>query len=155
MKFLEILLSFAATQGKSMFQDNTQALSRHIVNNARKVAILLSIAVISITLFCTGTSMGYTALVTGIDQGEGWQWSAGLIAGLIMAAVSFGGLVYSLGESRWLEATGIPEAEAAAAKQKPEGPGLDSAFALLITEFALQLKESRNKHADDAPGETS
>jgi hypothetical protein len=154
MKFLEIFLAFAATQGKTMFQDNTQALSRHIVNNARKVAILLSVAVISITLFCTGTSMGYSALVTGIDQGEGWVWSAGLIAGLILAAVSLGGLFYSLGEARWLEATGIPEAEAAA-KQETEGPGLDTAFALLITEFALQLKESRRKHAEDAPGETA
>jgi hypothetical protein len=152
MKFLEIFLAFAATQGKSLFQDNTQALSRHIVGNARRVAILLSIAVISITLFCSGTSMGYTALVESIDQGDGWEWSAGLIAGLIMAAISFGGLVYSLGESRWLEATGIPEAEAAA-KQKPEGPGLDSAFALLITECALQLKESRSKNAENTPGE--
>lgn|GEM_PF-3403867 len=151
MKFLEILLSFAATQGKSMFQENTQSLSRHIAGNARKVAVLLSVTAISITLFCSGVSMGYTALIAGFENGDPWTWSAGLVGGLLLALVAAAGLAYSLGEKRWLAATGVPDE--APPQIKPEGPGLDTAFAMLISEVALHLKESRT-HAHESSGES-
>jgi len=151
MKFLEIFLSFLATQGKSFFQSNTEALSKTLVNNARRVAILLAIAVISIALFCNGASMGYAALVESIAQGDGWTASTGLYGGIILALVSLGGLFYSLGEKRWLDATGIRD-EAHEPKQ-PQNPPLESAFAILITEVALYLKESR-KNAEHNSGDT-
>lgn len=146
MKFLEILISFLATQGKSFFQANTEALSKTIVNNARRVAILLVGAVVSTTLFCYGVSMGYSALVESYDRGSGFEWSAGFIAGLVMVAISLVGLFYFLGEKRWLDATGLGEEAppSSASQQQPQGPGIDTALALLITELAINLKESRH-----------
>ncbi|MEO5667285.1 MAG: hypothetical protein ABIR96_04425 [Bdellovibrionota bacterium] len=150
MKIIEILFAFLATQGKSLFQTNTEALSRRMVSNARSVATLLTILVISITLFCSGVSMAYGAVVAGLSQGDGWICSPGLIAGLIMTLASFAGLLYSLGEKRWLNATGIPTE---ASEVRNEGPGLDTAFAFLISEVAMHLKESR-KHDQTNPGDT-
>lgn len=146
MKILEILFSFLATQGRSLFQTNTEALSKQIVANARRVVTLLTVLVISIALFCSGISMGYSSLVASIAAGDGWVFSPGLVGGLLVAALSFGGLVYSLGEKRWLDATGITRE--APSERRQEGPGLDTAFALLISEIALHLKESRRSDAE-------
>jgi hypothetical protein len=150
MKFLEILLSFIATQGKSFIQGGTEALSEKIVNNARRVAILLAVIVLAIVLFSTGFSMAYTSAIKNLEENGAWLWSAGVLSGMALAAIALTVLCYSLGEKRWLDATGInAKADATPPPAPPRllDPMLEAALAVLITEFANGLKENRQNAA--------
>ncbi len=153
MKFLEILLSFIASQGKAIFQSNAENLSYQIVNNIRRIAILLTITVISISLFCIGFSMGYSGAVISYESFGIWTWSPRVVAGFTLIAISGLGLLYSLGESRWLAAT-----DAEKTTQKTEksslNPVLEGAIAVIITELASELKE-RRRNAPATPNESS
>lgn len=150
MKFIEILLAFLASQGKGLFQQNTEAFSEKIINNSRRIVVLLAICVISITLFCCGISLGYTAAVTNLDQGNGWVWSNAVIGGILLSAISLVGLIYSLGEDRWLNAVGRHPEDRTQKNREENAPGLESAFAVLISEVAAQLKASRKNAAKDS-----
>ena len=147
MKFLEILLSFISTQGSSLFQSGSDAVSRKVTENARKVAILLAIAVIGITLFCSGFNMAYSAIVSGFERIDGFAWSTSLSGGLILVVVAILTLVYSLGEKRWVAAVNAHPEERPTHNDAP-GAALQSAIALLIVEIAHELKERRNTHAE-------
>ena len=52
MKFMDLLLGFVSQQGRAMFQQNAESVTRNITNNTRKIATLLALTVIFITLFC-------------------------------------------------------------------------------------------------------
>jgi hypothetical protein len=146
MKFLEILLSFLGTQGKAFLQSNTEALTQAIVNNARRVAGLLSGVAVSITLLCVGFSMGFHSVVESYKNGGSLEFSAGLVAGILLTAASLGALLYFLSEKAWLKATGLQAQPAVA--ESSGGPGLDTAIAVLILEISQELKSRREKTAD-------
>ena len=154
MKFLEILLSFITSQGKAFVNSNTETLSQHIVNNARRIFILISLTLISITLFCVGFSMAYRGLVIGYEHGDGWQWSASVIGGLILAVISALGLCRSLSEKSWMAATNIDTQNVTSTIHTQSGPTLESAFAILITEIALEIRE-RHKNAPETSNASS
>lgn len=141
MKFLEILISFLVTQGKSFMQSNTEALTHQIVNNARRVTLLLATIVISITLFCIGFSMAYAAVVSGFDQSL-WTWSPHLTGGLVLVMASVIGLACSFSERRWLDATGLNPREKEAAKESSTTP-METAIAMILVEVANELRERR------------
>jgi hypothetical protein len=149
MKFLEILVNFLATQGMSFMHGSKESLTQQIVNNARRVARLLVFVVLSIVLFSIGFSMAYSGIVQGIEETGAWAWSPPVIWGLALALLAICGMVYALGEERWLDATDL--------KRRSESPPpppsrlmdpmLEAALAALITEFAQGLKEGRKNAA--------
>jgi hypothetical protein len=144
MKFIEILFSFLSNQGKFLLQSNTEAVTRQVINNARRIAGLLATTVISITLFCTGFSMAYSI------------WSPGLVAGIILALISIFGLIYSLGERRWLASVGInTDTIPATAKASLVDPTLQTAVAAILIELAAELKERRTQASSSTPQQSA
>ncbi len=155
MKFLEILVSFLAGQGKAFLQTNTEAVSRRIANNARRVAALLAAAIVSIILFCSGVEMAYGAVVAAFEAGQGWSWSPALAGGLLLSAVAGYGLVSSLSEKRWMKAVGANEANNEAPKAAGPSP-VESAVAVLLLELSDQLRARREAApSESAPKDTS
>ncbi len=150
MKFIEILLSFLTTQGSWLLQSGTSAVSRKMVDNARKIAVLLALSAIGIALFCSGFMMTYSNLIAGLEQQESLILKPGLIGGIILVALAISLLVYSLGEKRWIHAV---EATGHAHSHSNGEPTLQTAAALLIVEIAQELKE-RRIHASKNPSET-
>jgi len=155
MKFLEILLSFMTHQGKSFVQTSSEAVSARVAENARRIAMLLSLTAIFITLFCSGFTMAYNAAIGDWDQRMGWSFAPAFIGGLILALIALSGLFYSLGEKRWREAVGADAHDAfpASPPPPPAGPSLESAFAVLLVEVINEFKE-RRKNAPGGSGET-
>lgn len=151
MKFLEILLSFIAGQGKSFLQTNTEVVTQQIVNNARRIATLLAAAIVCIILFCAGFEMAYDAVVTIFEEGTGWEWSPALIGGLLLAAGAGYGLVTALSEKRWMNAVGAKEAREVPAK--PQSSAMENAIAVLVLEVADQLKARRENPSPPASKE--
>ena len=152
MKALEILLSFLMSQGRSAVQSSTEAVTHEIVARTRRVVILLTVTVIAIVLFCSGFSMAYAAAADNWANGVEWS-SPRFVMGCALTAASLIALLYALGEKRWLAATGL-QAAPAAVPPAPPTPSLESAFALLITEFAQDMKASRER-APETPGPSS
>src|SRR5688572_28728233 len=106
MKFLDILLAFLSTQGKSFLQGETHNMTQQIVNNARRVTRLLTGLILSIVLFSIGFSMAYSSAVSAFAETGGWAWTPGVVAGISLGLAALCGLFYTLGEKRWLDATG-------------------------------------------------
>ncbi|MBS1984504.1 MAG: hypothetical protein JST16_10060 [Bdellovibrionales bacterium] len=142
MKILEILLAFLATQGRALFQSNTEAVSQRIVNNARRVAVLISATVIFIVLFCVGFKMAYVAGVAGFDSGITFMPSPALWGGILLALVSLGGLVYCLSEKRWLDAVAAEPKATEEAKEAGPSP-MENALAAILTEIAHEIHARR------------
>ena len=158
MKFLEILLTFLSTQGKAFLQSNTEALTQSIVNNARKVATLLCGLVISLSLFCIGFSVAFSGVIAyfshnneGFLVGSQGFFSPAVIGGSSLTLAALVALSQCLSERHWLKATGLAPTVTATPSPITQGPGLDTAIAVLILEIASELKERRSHATPPSP----
>ena len=147
MKFLEILLGFLASEGKSFVKSNTDAVTQQIANNGRRIALLLSLTAISISLFCMGFGMAFKTIVDHFQNSSTFDSGPSLMSGISLAVISSLGLVYSLGEGRWMKAVGAQDRPPSNNSTNSTEPALQTAIAMLIVEVSQQLKHSRQHEA--------
>lgn len=148
MKFLEILLAFLSSQGKTMVQNNAEAVKENLANNFRRIAALLLTSLIASALFCVSISLALSRLLAAYEQLGVWSFSTTVTVSLVISLLCLAVLVFALGEKRWHDAVGRPTEKPADAVPPPRsgGPDLQAAVALLIVEVIQEIK-ARRQHA--------
>ncbi len=145
MKILEMILGFLTQQGRAAVQENAESMTRQIANNARRISKLLALTAIFVALLCSGITSAYSELMSSIQRSETNWTGAIFLGGLALAIASIGGLVYSLGEKRWLEALNVSTDP----PPPPQASPIENAIAVLLLEAANELRERRK-----SPGES-
>lgn len=139
-KMAELFFKFMMGQ-RSLISERSQEISVEILNQIRRILILVVVTLGALTMFCMGMSHLIERVLTKLDDGSFlFTPSIGVILGFI--AVCIGVLIYSTNKNVWL---GIFKKEPVA--QTAQAPlatsTVESVISLLVLDFIKEREFSR------------
>ena len=135
---------------KNAFSEKTFEISAEILNQLRRILILVVLTVGSLALFCMGVSHLIERFLNNIDTGETlFTPSIWFILGYL--ALCIGVMIYATRKQNWLDIFKSNEKEDAVA-QTPALTGsgqLESVISLLILDFVKERESKRAKEQQE------
>lgn len=145
MKILLPLISFLLGTGKTFFKEPGVALTQQLVLHLRALTTMLVSTIVSLVLFCVGTSFLVSALAKQLDSEDSLVFSGGITLFSTLTVVSLAVLIYSLRRQTWLKTLGFEER----APVKQSG-ALENAVALLVMDFVEERQNKRTQKSKQA-----
>lgn len=146
MKILLPLISFLLGTGKNFFKEPGVALTQQLVLHLRALTTMLVSTIVSLVLFCVGTSFLVSAVAKQLDSEESFVFSGGIILFSALTVISLAVLIYSLRRQTWLKTLGFEERPTPA---KQSG-ALENAVALLVMDFVEERQNKRTQKSEQA-----
>ena len=143
MKLMIMLLSFFLGNTKSLFKQQSSALTEQIVLNVRALAVIILSSVGALALFCCGLFMLLSHIAVQWDQNGGVHSTATLYISAALTLFSLGTLIYCLKASTWLRATGLQKRPEMGSSSRKANSPIEAAVASLIMDFVHQREQSR------------
>ncbi|MBA2404508.1 MAG: hypothetical protein H0V66_07045 [Bdellovibrionales bacterium] len=119
---LEIFMGAASSK--------SQSLSKQLLITARKIVIIIGIALAAVVLFCVGVSMAIIDLSREFENAT--------LVGSILAAISLCVFLFCLSQRSWLKAAAIKEEPTKSATSP-----IEEALALLIKDLVEERQLKR------------
>lgn len=143
-KFGEFFLNYLIGR-KNIIGEKSLEISAEILNQLRRILILVVMTLGSLTLFCMGMSHLIERFLNNIDTGEAiFTPSIWFILGFLLICV--GVMIYATSKNNWLDIFKAEKKEQAPVTQTLIGGSgqLESVISLLILDF---VKERESKRA--------
>ncbi|MBC7714357.1 MAG: hypothetical protein H7177_13515 [Rhizobacter sp.] len=140
----EILFSYFIGK-RNAFSEKTFEISAEILNQLRRILILVVLTLGSLALFCMGMSHLIERFLNNIDHGDAlFTPSIWFILGFL--AICAGVMVYATRKQNWMDIFKSGKKEEVQMQQAPQGGSgqLESVLSLLILDF---VKERESKRA--------
>lgn len=140
----EMFFKFFMNQHSSIGQ-KSQEISVEILNQVRRVLILVIITTGALILFCMGMSHLIERVLNKLDEG-GFFFSTSIAVLLLFIVICIGVMIYSTRKSVWM---GLFKKELASeAKPQAEGQNsLETVITLLVMDFIKEREYSRENRA--------
>nr|BDT27681.1 hypothetical protein BHI3_11470 [Bacteriovorax sp. HI3] len=147
-KIGEFFLNYFIGRG-NMISEKSLEISAEILNQLRRILILVALMLGSLALFCLGMSHLIERFLNNIDNGAAlFTPSIWFILGFL--AICAGVMVYATNKSNWLDIFKAEKKEAPA--QAPvAGNQLESVISLLILDFIKEREAKRAQPKKDQP----
>lgn len=147
-KIGEFFLNYFIGRG-NMISEKSLEISAEILNQLRRILILVALMLGSLALFCLGMSHLIERFLNNIDNGAAlFTPSIWFILGFL--AICAGVMVYATNKNNWLD---IFKAEKKEVPAQPPVAGnqLESVISLLILDFIKEREAKRAQPKKDQP----
>lgn len=157
-KIAEFFISFIMGQ-RSLVGDRTQKMSAEILNQLRRVLILVLITIGALTMFCVGMAHLIERVLNKLDQG-GFQFTPSIGVVLIFMLFCLCILLYSTNKSVWLNIFKLDKEHSDhhnEASASVLGTQIESVLSLLVLDFIKEresTRESTSKNTSDKESPT-
>ncbi|MDO9182718.1 MAG: hypothetical protein Q7U04_09930 [Bacteriovorax sp.] len=152
-KMIELFLNFFMGQ-RQKIGERSHEISIEILNQIRRILILVVITLGALTLFCMGMSHLIERILNKLDEGI-FVFTPAIGVILCFLLICIGVLIYSTNKNVWLDIFKKEKVSEPAPSQNPIGTQIESVISLLILdfikerEFAREHKKERNNHGDE------
>jgi hypothetical protein len=147
MHWLDLLGLFAGRlfQRDGSHQDMSfLAIFDTLVIKSRKLTLLTMIGIGVVIFFCSGLLVAIFNATSEFDRKGDLQWTATMIAGLVMAGIALAGFLYVF-MFAWPHTKKSKAAQSEASKKTQAGPSssLEAAIALLVMDIVKERERKR------------
>ena len=137
----EFLLNYVLGKRKSIGEKSWE-ISAEILNQLRKILILVVLTIGSLTLFCMGMSYLIERFLNNLDNGQAlFTPSIWFILGFIVICI--GVMVYATRKKNWLNIFKSEIKEEPASQVSPGVNAIESVLSLLILDFIKEREQKR------------
>lgn len=141
-KLGEFFLNYFLGRGNMIGQKSLE-ISAEILNQMRRVLILVVLTIGSLTLFCMGMSYLIERFLNNLDNGQS-LFTPSIWFILAFQAICIGVMVYATNKNNWLDIFKSVKKEEPTQQLPVGGNQLESVLSLLVLDF---IKERENKRA--------
>ncbi len=137
---------------RSLIGERSQEISVEILNQIRRVLILVVVTLGALTMFCMGMSHLIERVLNKLDEG-GFYFTTSIGVILVFIFICVGVIVYSTNKNVWLS---IFKKEKIAQAPSAEAPStmsntLESVITLLVMDFVKEREANRATKTSTAP----
>lgn len=132
---------------KNFIGEKSLEISAEILNQLRRILILVVMTVGSLALFCMGMSYLIERFLNNLDNGQAlFTPSIWFILGFLLICI--GVMVYATRKQNWLDIFKAEKKEVQTAPVPAGGNAIESVISLLILDFIKEreLKREQEKH---------
>lgn len=127
---------------KSIIGEKSLEISAEILNQLRRILILVVLTIGSLALFCMGMSYLIERFLNNLDQGTAlFTPSIWFILGFLAICVAI--MIYATNKKNWLDIFKSEKKEEASRELPVSGTGLESVVSLLILDFIKEREHNR------------
>lgn len=127
---------------KSLIGEKSLEISAEILNQLRRILILVVLTIGSLALFCMGMSYLIERFLNNLDQGAAlFTPSIWFILGFLIICVGI--MVYATNKKNWLDIFKSEKKEMPESQLPVSGTGLESVVSLLILDFIKEREHNR------------
>ena len=145
-KMAELFFNFMMGQRRSI-GERSQEISVEILNQVRRILILVVITLGALTMFCMGMSHLIERVLNNLDDGTFFFTPAiGVI--LLFLVICIGVLIYSTNKNIWLNIFKVEKIQKEEAPQNPIGVQIESVVSLLILDFIKEREFNREERKE-------
>jgi len=132
--------------GRSMLGEKSLEISAEILNQLRRILILVVMTIGSLALFCMGVSHLIERFLNNIDNGQAiFTPSVWFILGFL--AICAGIMVYATRKQNWMDIFRSGRQEQQMQQNNHVAPGnLESVLSLLVLDFIKERESKRELH---------
>ncbi|MDD4974085.1 MAG: hypothetical protein PHY93_07020 [Bacteriovorax sp.] len=152
-KMGELFLNFMMGQ-RRLIGERSQEISVEILNQVRRVLILVVITLGALTMFCMGMGHLIERVLNKLDAGS-FVFTPAIGVILLFLVICIGVLIYSTNKNVWLNIFKIEKIQKEEAPQNAIGVQIESVVSLLILDFIKEReckREERKEHSKENRG---
>lgn len=144
IKVVEVFVSYFLGK-KNFFGEKSLEISAEILNQMRRVLILVLLSIGSLALFCMGMGHLIERSLNNIDNGQSFFTpSIWLLLGFQILCVGI--LLYATRKQIWLSIFKKDEVVASSTSSALPGTQIESVISLLILDFIKEREHKRDQH---------
>ncbi len=143
-KLGEFFLNYFLGRGNMIGQKSLE-ISAEILNQMRRVLILVVLTIGSLALFCMGMSYLIERFLNNLDNGEA-LFTPSIWFILVFQLVCVGIMIYATNKNNWLDIFKSEKKEELPQQPGVMGSQLESVISLLVLDF---IKERESKRANN------
>ena len=127
---------------KKFIGEKSLEISAEILNQLRRILILVVLTIGSLALFCLGMSYLIERFLNNLDNGQTlFTPSIWFVLGFLVICI--GVMVYATRKQNWLDIFKSEKIEEAAPQTQSTGNAIESVISLLILEFIKEREQKR------------
>lgn len=139
---------------KSLISEKSLEISAEILNQLRRILILVVLTIGSLALFCMGMSYLIERFLNNLDNGQ-FLFTPSVWFILGFQLICIGVMVYATRKQNWLDIFKAEKKETPLAQMPSSGHPIESVVSLLILDFIKERELKREKEKNNVKVSTT